>query len=86
MRGKCRNVQNFDKFLYGLQDGQLFEFIEQILFLKTYLGGDLAPSSKTVRSLLIPPGRQSQPRKRSNHSSNGFDKLKNLTNLDATYF
>jgi len=79
-------VQNFDKFLYGVQDGQLCKFIERILFLKTYFGGELAPSSKTVRSLLIPPGRQSHLRKRSNHSSNGFDKLKNLTNLDVTYF
>jgi hypothetical protein len=34
----------------------MFEFIKSILFLKTQLGGGLAPSSQTVGSLLIPPG------------------------------
>jgi hypothetical protein len=31
---------------------QIFEFVELILFFKTYLGGGLAPSSQTVGSLL----------------------------------
>ncbi len=34
--------------------GQILEFVELILFLKTYLGCGLAPSCKTVGSLVIP--------------------------------
>jgi hypothetical protein len=37
--------------------GQILEFVELILFLKTYLGGGLAPYSQTVGSLVIPPGQ-----------------------------
>ncbi len=33
---------------------QIFKFVQQILFLKTYLGDELTPSSQTVGSLLIP--------------------------------
>jgi hypothetical protein len=56
-----------------------FEFIKLILVLKMYYGGDLAPSSHTVGSLLIPPGWQRWLGKWSEHSSNGCDKLKILT-------
>ncbi len=34
--------------------GQIFEFVKVILFLKTYLESDLALSSQTKGSLLIP--------------------------------
>ncbi len=59
--------------------GQIFEFIELILFLETYLRGVLGPSNQTVGSLMIPPGSQSWPQKRSEQCSNGFNKVKNLT-------
>ncbi len=54
-------------------------------FLKTYLRGGQTPYSQTVVSLLIPPGWQSRLGKWSKHSSNIFDKLKNLTNSFLTY-
>ncbi len=44
-----------------------------------YLGGSLAPSIQIVGSLLIPPGWQHWPIKWSEHNSNGFDRLENLT-------
>jgi hypothetical protein len=34
-----------------------------LLFLKTFLGDGLAPSSQTEGSLLIPSGRQNRPGK-----------------------
>ncbi len=43
-----------------VQVGQIFEFVEIILFLETNLGGGLAPSGQTVGSLLIPPEKQSR--------------------------
>jgi hypothetical protein len=35
---------------------QIFEFIKFLLFLKTYLGVSLAPTTQRVLSLLVPPG------------------------------
>jgi hypothetical protein len=49
-----------------------------------YLGNGLAPYSQTLKSLSIPPGCQSWLGKLTEHSSNGFDNLKNSTNLDIT--
>ncbi len=43
-----------------VQVGQIFEFVELILFLETNLEGGLAPSGQTVGSLLIPPEKQSR--------------------------
>ncbi len=54
-----------------------------IIFLMYLLCG-LAPSSQTVGFLLILPGWQSGPGKWCEHSSNGFEKHKNLTNSDIT--
>ncbi len=64
--------------------GHIFEFVKLILFLKTYLWGGLAPYSQTVGSSLIYPSWQSWLGKWSEHSSIGFDKLENLTNLGNT--
>jgi hypothetical protein len=55
--------------------GQIFEFVEVILFLKAFLGGGLTPSSQTVGSLLIPLVGK--------NSFNGFEKLKILP-MDIT--
>jgi hypothetical protein len=41
---------------YKFLVSQIFEFVQLILFLKMCLRGGLAPSSKTVGSILIPPG------------------------------
>jgi hypothetical protein len=45
--------QNKDR----VQVGRIFEFVDLILFLKTYLGGGQAPSSQTVGPSLIPLGQ-----------------------------
>jgi hypothetical protein len=77
--------KNFQPALIIFSNGVLrIQILFLILFLKMYLGGGLAPSSQTVGSLLIPPGWQSWPGKFSEHSSNGFDKLKTLTKSDIT--
>jgi hypothetical protein len=49
------NVDSQNK--HRVQVGRIFEFVDLILFLKTYLGGGQAPSSQTVGSSLIPLGR-----------------------------
>ncbi len=67
------------------QVGKFFEFVELILFLKMYLQDGLVPSNQMVGSSFIPPGRHSRLGKGSEHSSNGFDKLKNLINSDITF-
>jgi hypothetical protein len=66
------------KFNIGVQVGKIFEFIKLTIFFKALRGS--TPSGQIVRTLLIPPGWQCQPEKRSENSSNGFDKLKNSTN------
>ncbi len=45
---------------------------------------DLAPYGQTLGSLLIPTGQQSQPGQLSEHCSNRFYQLKNLTSSDIT--
>jgi hypothetical protein len=50
-------------FTHRVQVGQIFEFIELLLFLKTCLGGGLALSKKTVGPILVPHGEQSQAEK-----------------------
>ncbi len=40
-----------------VQFDRIFEFVDLILFLKTYLGGGQAPSSQTVGPSLMPLGR-----------------------------
>jgi hypothetical protein len=57
-------IVNYDRKTITVQAiDQIFEFVKLILFLKTYLGGGLAPSSQTVESSLINSGRKSQPGK-----------------------
>jgi hypothetical protein len=63
-----------------VQVGQIFEFVELILFLKTYFGGSLAPSIQTVGSLLIPLAGRAGRENDLSIALNGFDKLKHLTN------
>jgi hypothetical protein len=64
--------------------GWILEFFKLLLFLKMFLGGCLTPSSRIVWFLWYPFGQQSQLRKWFEHSFNGFDKLKNLTNSEIT--
>ncbi len=60
-----------------------FRVCQTHIVFENKLWGRLAPYSQTEGSVLVPPCRQSQPEKWFERSSNEFDKLKNLTNLDV---
>ncbi len=55
---------NYDRNTFIIQaTGQIFKFIELLIFLNPYVGGGLAPSSQTLGAFFIPPDRQIWPGK-----------------------